>query len=295
MKKRPSLALFPLMIVSVVQPLHAGIDQVISHTVGIAGVTEFGTYFSDAPFDEGFFVAERPIPPFPKFNPALGTLNSVSLSVSGGSVGYEGFIETAGILDGGQSHFASAGGELALNIVRVEGNSGFLVAFGNSLNPAVGCSGNPGDGDACSEFDSNSEPISFFLFDEPYFSGLGNTEGLRVSLDYPVWMDFDLFNIDNAYADFTFTMDSFDLTIEYNYTPAPKLDADFEVTGPRAGNLTVMSNPGKDYRLRRVTATGVETVQTLSGTGGALVLSFDDAASADTAALFFVEELDAGP
>jgi len=268
------------------------------HVVNLAAIPEIPpeTYFSDAPFDEGAIVADSQVPAFPKFNPAKGTLTGVTIEATG-TISYQVFLESEGILEGSQPHFASAGSLASLDVRLVSDftNTRSLTAFGNSINLGVGCEGNPGDGDACFDMLDGDEPLDFSVFNEDAFVGSGTFDNLLLEVSYPVWMSFELINVATAFTDLTFSVTPVELTITYTYEPP--LEAEVEFTGPKQGTFTVPSETGKQYNLRRATSLEAATssvIDTKPGSGAPLEFDFDDSAdpSADSA-FFWVEEIDA--
>jgi hypothetical protein len=70
-----------------------------------------------------------------------------------------------------------------------------------------------------------------------------------------------------------------------------RLAAEFEFLGPKSGTIKVASTAGRIYRLMRGTELRVGVmVSTAAGTGAELTLSWDDSASTDPRAFFWVEE-----
>ena len=178
-----------------------------------------------------------PITGLPQFDPALGTLVDVRISFDY-LLEVDAFIESQGILNPGVPHFASwSPAQLAHGVTffrNIVDPPDFLLIGDIISSFGVGCQGNPGDGDACS--DSNFDIFGFGAFDVSLaddivlddFIGLGTYDGLFFEFDV-LDSSWQLDNVSEAFVDVNGFLDPSmsSITIEYFYaTDEPDADGD---------------------------------------------------------------------
>jgi len=154
----------------------------------------------------GFDSTRESVTGLPKFDPALGTLVDMQVSFNLEYV-VDAFLTGEGIFDGGIPHQISVFMQqrvVGLTYERADGGTSGLIDFDGSSG--LGCFGNPGDGDACSDeqfFGSSFGATDASLFDDVAFDaivGEGDLEILGIAIDY-VDVFFDLTNIGVAFLE----------------------------------------------------------------------------------------------
>ncbi len=201
-------------------------------------ITEYG-FFNDISDGEwysspgdlpmGFYFAEEAITGIGKFNPALGTLNSVTLYAE-----FEGYMEGTvladDVIDDALSHSVDFDADTVPFFIGYEpGGGGSTWSLVNETYSAVGsCFGDPfdgpcydtfGDGDVTTGSDVVSSLGGYLESD---FVGVGDVAFLSAIVALPSDGLFVLDNVASGWAEILVDMNFIDLTVEYDYTPIPE-------------------------------------------------------------------------
>ncbi len=231
---------------------HAAVETV-SFTVQVPSLSG-GDFFDSGFMMNGNMEVNGPIDNVPRFDPALGQLLEFNISTS---IEWEAeiYIETQGILNPGVPHFAGIGSEftqVAVGYVPSGGSSFFTYNQQSYFGFGVNCQGNPGDGDACIEFDGlyvtldtnvnyQASNPDINLAD---FVGTGAVSGLRHSF---IFYNYDIFlnNVSWAFGDINvnvYDSPSNTLTIEYVYDTGTDPDSDGDGVTDDIDNCTLAPN-----------------------------------------------------
>ncbi len=225
-----------------------GVADQISYSVPMPSVNAFA-FLEEGDFGGG---ESYPITGLPLFDPAMGELVDVQITFD---LEVEVFADIfgEGILNTGVTHTVGWSlGQLAVGVTytatALEPTSLRLLGevekgFG------AGCVGNPGDGEACSDFVGTTLFAGGFevpmaddiLLDD--FVGIGEYAGFEVIVDF-LDSNFDLFNIATAVAEisaFSFNEES-QFTITYFYVDGMSVDTDGDGVDDSADNCVEAPN-----------------------------------------------------
>ncbi|MFK8031937.1 MAG: thrombospondin type 3 repeat-containing protein [Gammaproteobacteria bacterium] len=216
--------------------------QTQTFTTGIPE-TFLGATFEPGSFD--YADTSETVTGLPKFDPALGTLTDVIVDFEW-SFFVDYFIEAQGIFDGGVPHQASGFIDqmgVGINFQRSDGGSGGSMYFEEGLG--VGCFGEPGDGNGCSEssgFGDEAFTNGFSIFGFTDVTGVGSLDIFTVDIFYSGYF-FDLDNVGTAFLDiFTEVYDG-SVTITYVYDDGvSEPDADGDGVFDATDNCLTVAN-----------------------------------------------------
>ena len=125
----------------------------------------------------------------------------------------------------------------------------------------------------------------------PEFAGFTETEIYQPYAPgtLPVLKAGEVYTLTHNLSDFSEFDALFNLEALYVAPISGVLEADVQFTGSKSGQITVQSEVGFTYSLRRSTdlVTDAE-VSSMTGDGTPLVFSFDDSASSDSRAFFWI-------
>ena len=199
-----------------------------SHTVSLPAVSGF---YSLADFSDGDTVIDSlPISGLPKFDPALGTLNSVTVTIDAEGF-YDIFVEGDAITDNTQPHaLGYSSNSVGVELVYDDSGTGY-VQSSLPLLDSLSCNGFAGDDFPCAEYAFDlafwSEmDLPVTRGPDPYvesdFVGSGDVSVLEL------WFVIELIsvttdNVDNNIGTISGGLNEFstnEVTINYDYTPS---------------------------------------------------------------------------
>ncbi|MFK7887642.1 MAG: thrombospondin type 3 repeat-containing protein [Gammaproteobacteria bacterium] len=199
--------------------------QVTLESVTYEGELPEIALFSFFQSDEiGFDSTSGLVTGLPKFDPALGTLVDMQVSFDF-EYFLDAYLEGEGIFDGGIPHIISANMSqrvIGLTYERADGGTSGFIEVDKSFG--LGCFGNPGDGNGCSDdvsFGGGFGAVDLSLFDDVALDdivGTGDLEILGLTIDY-IDVFFDLDNIGAAFLEvFTEVVpESSTVSVTYTY------------------------------------------------------------------------------
>ena len=210
-------------------------------------------YSSNDPFD-GFFTFERATSPvFTKFDPSLGTLERVLLSIVI-DVEWSADVSVISVPNEDPYDLSANFGELEAGFYYEPSETIVLLSPISELSNVISTnvSGTGNDNGFESDFGSFGDASDSFVgtieANEPDFVvsdfvGTGNVEGLSIGLFTVATVDWTLVNVDEASGNLDYTLFGGEATLQYEYTPIPE-PATFGLLMGLAGWLLVI-------RLRR--------------------------------------------
>ena len=192
-------------------------------------INDGNSYSSPGGGPGSFFFAAEDVTGIDKFDPSLGTLNTVTLFAE-----FVSDVETSVSADAvdtdSDPHYVEFDGDFLQAFIGYSpggGGSTFTLVSSNYV-PFASC----GDGEfsgGCfdSVFDSNhansSDVVSNLAsYDSNDFIGVGPVTTLRAIIAIPEDGTFFLDNVDTASAEIAAYMSNISLTVEYDYTPIPE-------------------------------------------------------------------------